>query len=91
MSFFVSVSGLGFLVAKKLLFFLEFLAKVLVVMYEIWQFSLPIDCFTSITYHVGQWSRAATEHAHFTHITVLLLDKFEERGHVRPAKMVDGL
>ena len=26
-----------------------------------------------------------------TYITVLLLDKFEERGHVRPAKMVDGL
>ena len=26
-----------------------------------------------------------------TYITVLLLDKFEERWHVRPAKMVDGL
>ena len=26
-----------------------------------------------------------------THITMFLLDKFEEGGHVRPPKMVDGL
>ena len=64
--FFVYQSLLGFFLLSSHFFLI--LSKIFIMMYEIWQFSLPIDCFTSITYGVGQWPRTTTKHAHFTHL-----------------------
>ena len=60
-------------------------------MEEVWNLSLTIDRFATIADRLGHGAGSTGEHTNFAHITVLLLDKLEEAGHVRSAKVVDGL
>ncbi len=60
-------------------------------MKEVWNLSLAIDRLDPITDRLCHGVGSAGEHTNLAHITVLLLDKLEEAGHVRSAKVVDGL
>ena len=52
---------------------------------------LPVDSLDPVGDTPGHGARPAGEHSHLAHVAVLLLDKLEEGGHVRPTKVVDGL
>jgi len=58
---------------------------------EVRNLSLSVDGFTAFFNRLRHGARSTGEHPDLAHVAVLLLDKLQEGGHVRPAEVVYGL
>jgi len=60
-------------------------------MQKVWEFAPLIDSFTGTWNRLCEGSGTTAKYADFRDIWVLLLDKFEEGGHIWSAKVIDRL
>lgn len=62
----------------------------LVMMDEVRNLSLSVDGFAAILNRLCHGARSTGEHPDLAHVAVLLLDKLQERRHVRTSEVVYG-
>ena len=60
-------------------------------MNEVGQLSSIVHRFAGLADRFGQLRGATTEHAHFAHIRMFVLDKLEKGRHIWTAKVIDRL